>query len=158
MRPIRSGVALVALLLAVAPGRADAQGRVTVGVAGGGSIGRGAGPGLGGRDYHALLAAAVAPGRSPVAVRLDALLVGWSSHAGPLSLTANAVLPRRPAAALTPYVIGGWGVYGLGSVRRATGWNAGLGLRARAGRATLFGEARRHGPYTRDAVSVGLAF
>jgi hypothetical protein len=83
----------------------------------------------------------------------------WASYAGPVSVTANAVVPvgwlRLRAAALRPYAIAGAGAYGVGTGGPTLRANVGAGLRLAVGRVGAFAEARRHGAYARTFLTVG---
>jgi len=150
------GAVTGALALTSAAGEARAQRLLSFNVGGGHSAPRGTRD-VGGNQLNALLAAQLDMPLLPLAIRGDALLVGWNSSAGPLSFTANVVLPLR-LPVVTPYVIAGYGTYGVGSARKTEGWNAGAGVRLGVGRVGVFAEARRHQVYARDAFSFGLTF
>lgn len=157
----RRGAVGGALALAVAAGELRAQRLLSFNVGGGHSAvrrpGGDAGSNAGGSELNAVAAAQVDVPLLPLAVRGDAMLVGWNSDAGPLSLSANLVLPLR-LPVVTPYVIAGYGKYGVGSAQTMKGWNAGAGVRLGVGRVGVFAEARRHQVYARDAYSFGLTF
>ena len=119
---------------------------------------------LGGRLHSALLAT-VAPRHWPVEFRGELTWVRWSSYAGPVSLTANAVVPVGHIAlggedaplTLRPYAIGGLGVYGVGSVPPRKGhWNVGGGLRLAGVRRAVFLEARQLAAYRRTSLAGGF--
>jgi hypothetical protein len=61
------------------------------------------------------------------------------------------------APLVQPYLLLGYGKYGLKSNVDATGVSYGAGVRI-GGRLGLFVEARRHDPINRDLISLGLAF
>jgi hypothetical protein len=152
------GGALCALALVLAAGEARAQRLLSFNVGGGHSAPRnGATATSTRRPLNAIAAAQLDVPLLPLAVRVDALLVGWSDDTGPLSLTGNLVLPLR-LPVITPYVVAGYGHYGVGSERRREGWNAGAGVRLGVGRVGVFAEARRHQVFARDAFSFGLTF
>jgi hypothetical protein len=153
----RRGAVGSALALAVAAGELRAQRLLSFNVGGGHSAVRRPSGDTGGGEYNALVAAQLDVPLLPLAARVDALLVGWNSDAGPLSLTANVVLPLR-LPVVTPYVMAGYGRYGVGSAQKLEGWNAGAGVRLGVGRVGVFAEARRHQVYARDAYSFGLTF
>ena len=146
-----------ALALAVAARELHAQRLLSFNVGGGHSAVRSSAANPGGSELNALAAVQLDVPLLPLAVRADAMLVGWNSDAGPLSLSANLVLPLR-LPVVTPYVIAGYGKYGVGSAQTMKGWNAGAGVRLGVGRVGVFAEARRHEVYARDAYSFGLTF
>lgn len=91
--------------------------------------------------------------------------VNWNSYAGPVALTANAVVPvgrialdaEDAALTLRPYAIGGLGVYGVGSVPPRKGhWNVGAGLRLAGVRRAVFVEARQLAAYSRTSLAGGF--
>jgi hypothetical protein len=153
----RGAAATCALALAVTAGEARAQRLLSFNVGGGHSAPRNDAASSTGRPLNAIVAAQLDVPLLPLAVRVDAMLVGWNSDTGPLSLTGNLVLPLR-LPVITPYVLAGYGRYGVGSQRRREGWNAGAGVRLGAGRVGVFAEARRHQVLARDAYSFGLTF
>jgi hypothetical protein len=77
--------------------------------------------------------------------------------AGPLSLTLNVVL-SLPIPVVKPYVLGGWGSYGIGKGGSVSGWNVGAGVRVSVARLGVFAEARRHDKVGRDLVTLGVTF
>jgi hypothetical protein len=118
----------------------------------------------GGRLHSALLAT-VAPRRWPLELRGELTWANWPSYAGPVALTANAVVPVGRIAldtedgglTLRPYVIGGLGVYGVGSVPPRKGhWNLGGGLRLAGPRRAVFLEARQLAAYRRTSLAGGF--
>jgi hypothetical protein len=153
----RRGAMGGALALAVAAGELRAQRLLSFNVGGGHSAVRRSAGDAGGSELNVVAAAQLDVPLLPLAVRADAMLVGWNSNAGPLSLSANLVLPLR-LPVVTPYVIAGYGTYGVGSAQKMEGWNAGAGVRLGVGRVGMFAEARRHRVYARDAYSFGLTF
>jgi hypothetical protein len=89
----------------------------------------------------------------------------WASYAGPVALTANAVVPvgrialdaEHAALTLRPYAIGGLGVYGVGGVPPRKGhWNLGAGLRLAGVRRAVFLEARQLAAYSRTSLAGGF--
>jgi hypothetical protein len=153
----RRGAVGGALALAVAAGELRAQRLLSFNVGGGHSAVRRSTGDAGGSELNMIAAAQLDVPLLPLAVRADAMLVGWNSDAGPLSLSANLVLPLR-LPVVTPYVMAGYGKYGVGSAQTMKGWNAGAGVRLGVGRVGVFAEARRHQVYARDAYSFGLTF
>ena len=153
----RRGAMAGALALAMAGGNLHAQRLLSFNVGAGNSAPRGTARGVDGNVYNGLVAAQVDVPILPIAVRADAMLVGWNSDAGPLSLSANLVLPLR-LPVVTPYAMAGYGKYGIGSAQQVKGWNAGAGVRIGVGRVGVFAEARRHKVYDRDTYSFGLTF
>ncbi|MGQ0540116.1 MAG: hypothetical protein ACT4R6_14330 [Gemmatimonadaceae bacterium] len=57
-----------------------------------------------------------------------------------------------------PYIIAGYGRYGLRSNLDVNGASYGGGLRLGSGRLGVFVEGRRHDPISRDLVSIGFTF
>jgi hypothetical protein len=161
----RAGHVRIALVVAlvVAPGRVEAQRRVSLspGIALGEALGqRAAGTtpiGSGWtRGRHAMLTLDVAAVNLPVRLRAELMAVSQRQAHGPVSLGASVVVPIG-ASQLRPYALAGAGVYGVGSVGHPVGWTAGVGAEYRRQSATLFLEARRHSQIP-SAVSVGLRF
>jgi hypothetical protein len=118
----------------------------------------------GGRLHSALLAT-LAPSGWPVEFRGELTWVRWSSYAGPVALTANAVVPVGRTALgsgdaplmLRPYAIGGMGLYGVGSVPPRKGhWNVGAGVRLEGVRRAVFVEARQLKAYSRTSFAGGI--
>jgi hypothetical protein len=118
-----------------------------------------------GGSLHSALLATVAPRRWAVELRGELAWVNWSSYAGPVALTANAVVPvgrialdvEEAALALRPYAIGGLGVYGVGGVPPRKGhWNLGAGVRLEGVRRAVFLEARQLAAYRRMSVAGGF--
>jgi hypothetical protein len=87
-------------------------------------------------------------------LRGDLLLLNGAGDRGPAALNLNLLLDL-PVPVLTPYIIGGWGVYGLGRDGSDDGWNVGLGIRS-SGLRGLFIEGRRHEPLGRSVLTIGL--
>lgn len=113
--------------------------------------------GGGGRDVHGMLAVGVAPRGAHVEYRLDALFLGWTSRPGsPWGLQASVIAPVG-SARVQPYVVGGAGWFHIGRPGARSGLHAGAGVRARLGRAIVFGEALLHAA-TRNMATVGVAF
>jgi hypothetical protein len=118
-----------------------------------------------GGSVHSALLATVAPRRWPVELRGELTWVRWDSYAGPVALTANAVVPvgrmaldaERSALTLRPYAIGGLGVYGVGGVPPRKGhWNLGGGVRLEGVRRAVFLEARQLAAYRRTSLAGGF--
>lgn len=122
-------------------------------------VGGGAGFGTRGGSESAVHGLAFAEFKLPVlpGVRADAIVMDAPPGAGPLSLALSAVL-SLPLPFVKPYVMAGWGTYGLGKGESVSGWNAGLGVRVSAARLGVFAEVRRHDKIGRDLITVGLTF
>lgn len=115
------------------------------------------------RNDTPLLQAAlgVVPARGPVEFRGE---LGWllgASATGPVSATANALVPATvlrlgPDRRLQAYLVGGVGAYGVGSVGPALGANAGTGARLDGGRAAVRLEVRRHWANRSYGVALGV--
>jgi hypothetical protein len=97
---------------------------------------------------------------SSIAVRVDGMLVDWRVGY-PAALSANIVLYAAPATRLSPYVLAGIGVYGLGD-NALGGGNVGAGLRYPLTQTTLFAEGRVHvlhgGVTGIPSLTIGLRF
>ena len=133
--------------------------------------------------YHVLLSAGLSVPLIPIALRVDGAwnqfpYVGADADARILSGTANAVL-SLPSLGITPYVIGGLGVYNQRTEVPAgtqpapdeetasstdIGANVGAGIRIGLPGLSAFAEARLHNIFTDgDAtrfvpLSIGLRF
>jgi hypothetical protein len=130
-----------------------------------------------GAGWHALAFLGLERTMQPLALRVDLAYSRSPIEAdtgtgvvetqrGVSSATANLTY-RLPSAgsALSPYVIGGYGLYRADcdegvACRRATrgGWNAGLGTRVMVGGLRLFAEARYHHSGTAEYVPVSIGF
>ena len=99
---------------------APVKAQLTLGVGGGAGIGSGSGSaahGLGFVEFKL----PVLPG-----LRADAMVMDAPAGTGPLALSLNVVL-SLPIPFVKPYVLAGWGKYGLGKDGSVSGWNAGGG-------------------------------
>jgi hypothetical protein len=119
-------------------------------------IGAGGGWGLNGAASRGAHGMAFVELDLPVlpSIRGDVFLLTSAGDRGPAAVNLNLIL-QAPIPSLTPYVIGGWGAYGLGRDASAEGWNVGVGIRAAALRG-LFVEARQHGPLDRAVLTIGI--
>ena len=140
----------LAFVLLLAPAAARAQ--VSLGVGAGVGIGPRGGVARGDHGNVSLeLKLPLLPG-----IRGDAYLFQAGKAAVSLSAVVSAPIPL-----ITPYVIGGWGTYGIGAggSEASTGWNLGIGAKASVivGPA-VFVELRRHDKLERDIVTVGVRF
>jgi hypothetical protein len=142
-----AGLAIGGLLLA-----SSLHAQFTAGVGAGGAFGTRGGSGS---LVHGL---AFAEFKVPVlpGVRADAMVMDTPSGVGPLSL-ALSVVWSAPIPVVKPYVLGGWGKYGIGKDGSVSGWNVGLGIRASLG-VGIFVEARRHQKIGRDLITAGITF
>ena len=124
------------------------------------TFGAGVGTGVGSRggDASATHATAFLQFKLPVVpgVRADAIAVKSPAGVGPFALAVSAVL-SAPIPLVKPYLIAGWGSYGLGKNSAVGGWNAGVGVRASLG-VGVFAEIRRHQRIARDLLTVGVTF
>lgn len=144
----------LALLAALTALPAVAQAQFSLGIGGGVGVGTRGGSSGGGHGNVSLeLKLPVLPG-----IRGDAYLVDAPSGTGKFAVALSAVL-AAPIPVITPYLIGGWGSYGLGGDRSTTGWNVGVGAKASVvvGPA-VFAEVRRHDKMARDILTVGIRF
>jgi hypothetical protein len=89
-------------------------------------------------------------------VRADAMLHDAPGDGGKWSVAVSAVLSAS-IPVVTPYVLGGWGRYGMGDGASRGGWNYGAGARLSLG-VPLFIEFRRHQRIARDLVTIGVTF
>ena len=138
------------------PHRAHAQGLISIGAGIGGGFGDRNNNGSGG-GVNGLVYAQVHPPLIPFAVRGDALLThGGSTSETLISATVNAVV-LAPLPFVVPYALAGFGKYGIGKDGSQTGWNVGVGVRARLPNFAIFGEVRRHQRISRDLFTIGLS-
>jgi hypothetical protein len=142
---------IVALILA-AP--SAAYGQFTLGLGGGIGIGSRGGESGGGHGNLSLeFKLPVLPG-----IRADAYAVDDKASDGKFALAVSGVL-SAPIPIVTPYLVAGWGSYGIGGDSTSSGWNVGLGVRAGiVVGPSFFIEARRHDKISRDLVTVGIRF
>jgi hypothetical protein len=142
-----------ALTVAIAaPVAAHAQ-FVSLGLAAGTSISSGEGNGSGMHGNVSLeVKAPLLPG-----LRGEAWFIDVKPE-GKVAATASVVL-SAPIPVVTPYLIGGWGSYGLGGDESKTGFNVGVGAKASVvvGPA-IYVEVRRHDPIALNLVTVGVRF
>jgi hypothetical protein len=152
MKTLKISVAAAALALVVTAGSADAQ--VSFSLAGGPSFPTGDDHHLD-MGYHAQIGAELGLPLMPFSVRLDGAFNRFTEDHGNydvLSGSANAIL-RIPMVGLTPYLIGGLGVYSAEDEahegERETNLGVNLGVGARLGLPGLgvFAEARVHNPF-----------
>jgi hypothetical protein len=131
-----------------------AQAQFTIG------LGGGVGAGSRGGSESALHGAAFVQLKLPVipGLRGEAMLIDVDSpsNTGAFSLTLNGVV-TAPIPLVTPYLIAGWGTYGVGRDGSRSGWNAGIGVRASL-RFGVYAEFRRHQRISRDLLTVGVTF
>ena len=154
--------ALAFAALACAPAAASAQVSIALG-AGSGVGSRGATSG----DDHLnaslefrlpVLTAAAPATYYFTSVRTDAYYLTSPNEPGRVSAVASVVLAAR-VPAVTPYVLAGWGAYGIDDAHPMSGWNVGVGARAPLPRGpAIFAEFRRHERFVRDIVTVGVRF
>jgi hypothetical protein len=124
------------------------------------TLGAGLGGGVGsrGKNVSATHGTAFVEFKLPVlpGARVDAIVLDAPDGVGALALAANVVF-SAPIPVIKPYLIAGWGSYGLGKGTSRGGWNAGVGVRMSLG-IGVFGEYRRHQRIARDLFTVGLTF
>lgn len=168
MKSLKISVAAAALALVVTAGSADAQ--VSLSLAGGPSFPTGSDNHLD-MGYHAQIGAELGLPLLPFSVRVDGAFNRFSEDHGNydvLSGTANAIL-RIPLVGLTPYLIGGLGMYAAEDKahdeERETNLGVNIGVGARLGLPGLgvFAEARVHNPFGDHQLryvplSIGLRF
>ncbi|MDQ6612915.1 MAG: porin family protein [Gemmatimonadota bacterium] len=146
----------LALLTVTAPsGRATAQGLISVGIGAGGGFGnRNNNPS--GSGTHGVVYAQLHPPLFPFALRGDALVSRIGDNQTALSVMADAVV-LAPIPFVVPYALVGFGKYGIGKDGSQSGWNAGVGVRARLPNVAIFAEVRRHQRISRDLFTIGLS-
>jgi hypothetical protein len=96
----------------------------------------------------------------PVALRLDGLLGLAPAHEVGrtfVSATAGLVVPIRPEARLSPYLLGGAGVSLSRHLAPGLGLAGGAGMRLRLGNLTAFADARVQ-PRAGVPLSIGVRF
>ena len=146
-RPRSLFIIILLLLIAVA-GAAHAQGGVSVWLGAGN---------LGDESHEAYGAAQLDAPLIPVAPRAELLWVspfgGDQSAAAILSGVYELGLPG-----ISPYLIAGWGWYGLGEVDTDQGVSVGAGIRLGPPNLGVFGQIRRHQSLDETALSVGVTF
>jgi hypothetical protein len=135
------------------PAMAQAQ-FISFGLAAGTSVGSNAGNG---GNTHANVSLEVKPPLLP-GIRGEAFVIDAKSPDGKLAVVGNVVL-SAPIPVVTPYLIGGWGTYGIGGDTSKQGFNFGVGARASVVVGPAFYvEIRRHDPWARNLVTVGVQF
>lgn len=92
----------------------------------------------------------------PFALRGDALFSRTSRDATALSLMTDAVF-IAPIPFVQPYILAGYGRYGIGKDNTVSGWNAGVGARVRLPKIAIYAEARRHQRINRDLLTIGIS-
>ncbi|HVZ49303.1 MAG TPA: hypothetical protein VG916_11005 [Gemmatimonadaceae bacterium] len=135
------------LALMIAP--AGAQ--VTIGGGGGGGIGTRGGSAS---SAHAMGFAEL---KLPIlpAVRFEAVFVNTTGK-GTISLVTSGVF-EVPTPLVRPYVIAGWGTYGIEDDGARGGWNVGAGVRTALPTGPgVFAELRRHDHIARDLFTIGI--
>ncbi|MGI9091069.1 MAG: hypothetical protein ACR2GG_08200 [Gemmatimonadaceae bacterium] len=138
---IRLGI-VVALFGAVPALRAQSARPIEISVAGGATLKQG-----GGEQLHGLAALGVKVPILPFTLRFDGVYTAGSAnaYAGRVSsFTANLLLPLARGGAVSPYLIGGTGLYATPAQSVRAGWNVGAGVDFRVSGARLFAESRFH--------------
>lgn len=107
-------------------------------------------------DRHGLLYLRLGAPLLPFAARGEFLAFDEPGRAYDTAVIGSAVIAIN-APLVQPYVLLGYGKYGLKSNVDATGVSYGAGMRI-GGRVGLFVEGRRHEAIDRDLISLGLAF
>lgn len=160
MRPSQLHVLAFAIgILAIIGRPLEAQHALTIGVGAGKAFGHARAT-----DHTGLQLRVVAERelnrRGSIAARVDGMLIDWRvGH--PAALSANIVLYAAPASRLSPYVLAGIGIYGIGD-NALGGGNVGAGLRYPLARTTFFVEGRVHalhgGVTGIPSLTIGLRF
>lgn len=138
---IRLGI-VISLFSAVPTLRAQSTRPVDVSLAGGTTLQQG-----GGEQLHGLAAIGVRLSVVPFALRFDGMYNTGSADAYSgrvTSFTGNLVLPFAKGRVVSPYLIGGTGLYATPGHGVSGGWNAGAGLDFTVRGARLFAEGRFH--------------
>lgn len=143
-------------IAAVTPARElAAQGLISVGAGVGGGIGNRnkdqSGNGAHGAAYVQLHVPVI-----PVAVRADALFTKTANNSTGLALMGDAVY-LAPIPVISPYILAGYGRYGVGKDSSVSGWNAGVGVRVRTPVVAFFVEGKRHQRISRDLLTIGIS-
>ena len=143
---------LLAFVMGALMCAAPVQAQLTIGVGGGVGVGSRGGSesaahGLGFVEFKL----PVLPG-----IRGDVIAMDAPEGSGPLTLAASVVL-SLPIPFVKPYVLGGWGKYGIGKGESEGGWHFGGGVRLSLMKLGVFAEARRQ-ELGRDLVTVGITF
>lgn len=132
-----------------------AQGLVSVGAGVGGGIGDRnkdqSGSGAHGAAYVQLHVPVI-----PVALRADALFTKTANNQTGLALMGDAVY-LAPVPVISPYLLAGYGRYGVGKDSSVSGWNAGVGVRVRTPVVAFFVEGKRHQRVSRDLLTIGIS-
>lgn len=150
----------VALLAAAAclvslPATACAQGLVSVGAGVGGGVGD-RNKDISGSGAHAGAYVQLHVPVIPFALRFDALFTKLADSSTALALMGDAVV-IAPIPFVQPYVLLGYGTYGVGKDASRSGWNAGVGARVRTPWVAVYAEARRHQRISRDLLTIGIS-
>lgn len=159
MKAFSSGMA--ALLISVAcltsfpATSAHAQGLVSVGAGVGGGVGD-RNKDISGSGAHAGAYVQLHVPVIPFALRFDALFSKLADSSTALSLMGDAVA-IAPIPFIQPYVLAGYGKYGVGKDASRSGWNAGVGARVRTPWVAVYAEARRHQRISRDLLTIGIS-
>jgi hypothetical protein len=143
-------------LLAIALGTlmcaAPLKAQLTIGVGGGAGVGTRGGSesaahGLGFVEFKL----PVFPG-----IRGDVIAMDAPAGSGPLTLALSGVM-SLPIPIVKPYVMAGWGKYGVGKGESESGWHFGAGVRVSVMKLGVFAEGRRQ-KFGRDLLTVGITF
>lgn len=99
--------------------------------------------------FHGLAGVGVKLPSSSLGLRFGGMYTGGSPSTSVgtdrvISLTANLVLPFASDHAVSPYLIGGPGLYATPGYGIRAGWNAGGGIDFRVNHTQLFAETRLH--------------
>jgi hypothetical protein len=132
-----------------------AQGFVSVGAGVGGGVGD-RNKDASGRGAHGAVYVQARIPVIPFALRADALFAKTVNDASALSLIGDAVV-IAPIPFVQPYVLAGYGRYGIGKDGSASGWNVGVGARVRTPWVGIYAEARRHQRISRDLLTIGIS-
>jgi hypothetical protein len=146
---------IVAALALLAP-VAVAQAQINFGIAAGASVPSGNFANSVETGYHLMATAGLQPPLAPIGLRVDGMFNEFNAKAPATSklrvmgVTANAVLSMPGAIVLSPYVIGGVGMYNTRSTAPNVpsngdfGFNVGAGIKFGLAGFSAFGEARWH--------------
>ncbi len=109
-----------------------------------------------GSNFHVTASAEVKPPLTPFGIRTDLMWIDAANGKGIVAATVNGVVAVR-LPLVRPYVVAGWGRYGIGDSVSNDGFNAGAGMRVQAGPLRVFAEVRRHWHMSEDLATFGFS-
>jgi hypothetical protein len=157
-------VAAFALMAPVAM----AQAQLKFGIGAGASLPNGEFSDAAKTGYHLMATAGIQPPLAPLGFRVDGMFQEFDSKVTTsdvklriMSVTANAIFSMPGAVVLSPYAIGGIGMYNSKSTAAGAeangdfGFNVGAGIKFGLAGFSAFGEARWHVVKSDDAAGPG---